>query len=225
MDPLSHVKFMARDTYKLTSWIFEQLPPHYKLVIDQAKFFDAFSLEVKDTRVSLGPWKDAPDGTPLESYGGLEPPDEEGEEEVDMLESPIARRRHRALTWLDHVEQRSQFIPSQAGIDFDSERRKICEGSVGVRVRSTKNHNRTYLHTCPPFTSLSSLPEKKRARTGSGTDKARRNPKCKFMITRCRLHTPSSFCSPSPRDVRGCCKPHQRHASPDSGRSPANQGR
>lgn len=210
MDPFSHVKFMARDAYKLNSWIFEQLPPHYKLVIDQAKFFDAFSLEVNDTRVSLGPWKDAPDGTPLESYGGLEPPDEEGEEEVDMLESPIARRRHRALAWLDHVERRSQFIPSQAGIDFNSERRKICEGSVGVRVRSTKNLNRACLPTSPfLFASSSSPTEKKRARTGSGADKARRNPKCKFMIARCWLYTPSSFCSPSPRHVRGCCEPHQ----------------
>lgn len=167
-DRYSHFQHVSRLTLQLVSYIFQQFPLEYECLIDADKFFEACTI-IEDARgdtipsedidpmigeagcdnlvppppttrnrINAGSWKHAPDGAIYDTYA---------QDIVDDIpegsQNAAVKRRQQMFEWMDHVENRSRFIPSQHDVDFEKERERIKEGQLGFRGAKSKTTKTT----------------------------------------------------------------------------------
>ena len=118
MDRQAYIQHTIQSTLQLVSHIIQQCPPEYRVAIDTEKYMGAFSMVedanepdittnatedstiVVDPRhVTAGSWAFAPDGSLAAEF--------ESEGKVNAIVS----RSEQVNRWLDHMQQRSQFVP------------------------------------------------------------------------------------------------------------------
>lgn len=152
MDRFSHFRYVSRLTYQLVSYILQQLPCEYECHLDANKFFEAISISVDaelnsvDTepnsddagpnsvdaanfvnkRVNPGPWKYAPDSIAIDS---------------DARSSFDIRRDHYT-NWINHCQNRGQFIPYRYNYNYEVEKTKVTVEKMGAsRPKGSKGKN------------------------------------------------------------------------------------
>jgi hypothetical protein len=141
MQSHSHFNFFIRSLLQLCYYLIQQLPTHYKVLIDADMFLSAFSMvNDEDERVKGSSWKGAPDGSAYDSHieeladddpNTLQDRNENSTMEMQMVSSSsshqeldrvqskmsskfrnlIVVRRQLALEWLDHQKRRYKFLP------------------------------------------------------------------------------------------------------------------
>lgn len=130
MDRFSHFQYITRLTYQLVSYILQQLPSEYECSIDAKKFFEAFSISVEaehnpdlvNKRVNPGPWKYAPNGAKKDLSQSEDIP-QDAQSSLDM-------RRNHYITWVNHCQNRGQFIPYRYNYNYEEEKTRITEGKM-----------------------------------------------------------------------------------------------
>lgn len=136
MQPVSHFNYFVRGLLQLCSYLVQQLPTKYKVLIKPEIFLSAFSMEDEDgERMQASAWTGAPDGsaydtnleagdesathTPMDTSTDQEPgPDKQYADggvgqlgiHASQLNS-IALRRTFALKWMQRQQKRYKFLP------------------------------------------------------------------------------------------------------------------
>jgi hypothetical protein len=74
MQPVSHFNFFVRSLLQLCSYLVQQLPTKYKILIDPNVFMSAFSM-VNDEgeRINASSWQGAPDGSAYDTHIEVSP--------------------------------------------------------------------------------------------------------------------------------------------------------
>lgn len=135
MDRFSHFQYVTRLTYQLVSYILQQLPSEYECLIDANKFFEAISISVEaggnpdlvNKRINPGPWKYAPNSAAnamkdLHQSDNIPP----------NAQSSFDMRHNHYITWVNHCQNRGQFIPYRFNHDYKEEKTRITLGKMGA---------------------------------------------------------------------------------------------
>jgi len=166
MQPVSHFNFFVRGLLQLCSYLVQQLPIRYKVLINPETFLSAFTMQDDDgERVQARSWAGAPDGSAYDTNldAGVEsatdtPMDttsdhEEGPNDryagggvgqvgihAGQLNS-IALRRCFALKWMRRQQKRYEFLPIPVHKEPDWEylRNRWIQGPHGARRIKTAN--------------------------------------------------------------------------------------
>jgi len=110
------------------------------------------SLDSCRRRVDAGKWTHAPDGAILDTYCmNIESISDVPTNQLNA----VVQRRAQIFTWLDHLESRSKFIPSQHKTDFVQEREKIKSGQLGIRGKRPQNTGMQLLDYCNILMTIS----------------------------------------------------------------------
>jgi hypothetical protein len=150
MDRFSHFQYVTHLTYQLVSYILQQLPSKYECQLDADKFFEAISISVEaaphsnlvNKRVNPGPWKYAPSNAAqaIDDYVN----------DLNQLEhisqdtpNSIVMRRHHYMNWINHCQNRGQFIPYRYNYNYDEEKARATKGKMeSFRPKGTNSkHN------------------------------------------------------------------------------------
>jgi hypothetical protein len=136
MQPISHFNYFVRGLLQLCSYLVQQLPTKYKVLIKPETFLSAFTMEDEDgERVQARSWTGAPDGsaydtnleagdpsathTPMDTTNDHETgPDNQiagggvGQDDIHTGQlNSIALRRCFALKWMGRQKKRYEFLP------------------------------------------------------------------------------------------------------------------
>ena len=132
MQRVSHFNFFVRGLLQICSYLVQQLPTPYKVLINPDVFLSAFTMEDEDgERVQARSWAGAPDGSAYDTTldAGLEPVtdipmDVTGDHEPQNTGSGVAQvgiptgqpnsivaRRCFGLLWIGRQQKRYLFLP------------------------------------------------------------------------------------------------------------------
>ena len=127
-------------------------------------------------QIDAGNWLHAPDGAILDTY--CTNVESMGDIPTSQLNA-VVRQRTQIFTWLDHLESRSRFIPSQHKTNFSQEHNKILGGLLGIQGKRPQNTG-MQLTSCIPFFNLLLSARKRAASTGDNTVKSDHKSKSMF---------------------------------------------
>lgn len=142
LQPMSHFEFFIRSLLQLCSYLVQQLPASYKVLIKPDVFLSAFSIEDKDgTRVSVQPWATAPDGSAYDTNIEVSSESTLNQNRQGNRTSHVSNgqtnstvlRHELALQWIALQEKRYKFLPVAELPDFQNMRDGIALGPHGIR--------------------------------------------------------------------------------------------
>jgi hypothetical protein len=156
MDRFSHFQYVSRLTYQLVAYILQQLPSEYECLLEANKFFEAISISVEaepnsvetepnsdfvNKRVNPGPWKYAPDSAAIDSDSDayISP----SENIPQNAQRSFDMRRHHYMNWIDHCQNRGQFIPYRYNYNYEAEKTRVTGGKMGAsrpKGSNSKHH-------------------------------------------------------------------------------------
>jgi len=139
---VSHFEFFIRSLLQLCSYLVQQLPASYKVLIKPNVFLSAFSIEDQDgTRVSVQPWAAAPDGSAYDTNIEVssdstivENRQENGTSHVSNGQTNMIVLQHEvAFQWIVLQEKQYPILPVVELPDFQNIRDGITLGPHGIR--------------------------------------------------------------------------------------------
>jgi hypothetical protein len=164
MQPVSHFNYFVRGLLQICSYLVQQLPTRYRVLINPDIFLSAFTMEDEDgKRVQAKPWVGAPDGSaydttpdtgvetatdgPMDTSSTREQPDIKVQAHQGVGQAgihtgqlnSIVVRRSFALKWIERQQKRYEFLPISVEKEPDWEllRNRIIHGPHGARQIKT----------------------------------------------------------------------------------------
>lgn len=135
MQPVSHFNYFVRGLLQICSYLVQQLPPRYRVLINPDIFLSAFTMENEDgERVQAKSWVGAPDGSaydtnldagvetttmPMDTSGDQEQPNDNVHAGRAVVQAGIHTGQHNsivvrrsfALKWIERQQKRYEFLP------------------------------------------------------------------------------------------------------------------
>ena len=164
MQPVSHFNYFVRGLLQICSYLVQQLPTRYRVLINPDIFLSAFTMEDEDgKRMQAKSWVGAPDGsaydtnldagaettmdTPMDTSSDQEQPDNNVHAGMGVGQAgihtgqmnSIVVRRSFALKWIERQQRRYEFLPISVEKEPNWEllRNRIIHGPHGARQIKT----------------------------------------------------------------------------------------